>query len=62
MFFNWISSAPFVALNKTGVKNVFHLHYWQYKFDTASVCKVFVFQLGRIGHSEKKIKVVSIEH
>ena len=24
--------------------------------------KYFVFQLCRIGHSEKKIKVVSIEH
>ena len=24
--------------------------------------KSYVFQLGRIGHSEKKIKVVAIEH
>ena len=43
MFFNWISTASFVALNKRGVKNMVQLHYWQYKFDTASVFKVFRF-------------------
>ena len=50
LYFNWISTASFIALNKRVVKNdVFQLHYWQYKMDTAS----FVFQLGRISHSEK---------
>ena len=44
MFFNWISTASLVALNKRGVKNVFQLHYWQYKIDTASVYKFFCFQ------------------
>ena len=53
MYFNWISTALFIALNKKGVKNVFQLHYWQCKIDTASVYKVFCFQLGRISHSEK---------
>ena len=40
MYFNWISTAVFITLNKRGVKNVFELHYWQYKIDTASVYKV----------------------
>ena len=62
MHFNWISTASFITLNKRGVKSMFQLHYWQYKIDTASVIKSFVFQLGRISHSEKKIKVVSIDH
>ena len=35
MYFNWISNASFITLNKTGVKNVFQLHYLQYKNDTA---------------------------
>ena len=37
MYFNWISTVSFIALNKRRVKNVFQLHYWQYKIDTASV-------------------------
>ena len=52
MYFNWISTASFITLNKRGVKNVFQLHYWQYKVDTASVHKVLCFQLSRISHSE----------
>ena len=61
MPFNLISTVLFVALNKEGVKNVFHLHWRQYKIDTAPVYKVsLVFQLGRNSHSEK-IKVASIE-
>ena len=52
MYFNCISTASFITLNKR-VKNVFQLHYWQYKIDTASVLKSFVFQLGGIRHSEK---------
>ena len=34
MYFNCISTASFIALNKRGVKNEFQLHYWQYKIDT----------------------------
>ena len=62
MYFNWISNASFITLNKTGVKNVFQLHYLQYKNDTASVYKFPLFsRFGQISHS-KKIKVVSYEH
>ena len=43
MYFNWISTASFITLNKRGVKNVFQLHNWQYKIDTASVYKVLCF-------------------
>ena len=43
MFFNWTSTASFITLNKRGVKNVFQLHYWQYKIDTVSVYKVLCF-------------------
>ena len=53
MYFNWISTALFITLNKRGVKNVFQLHYWQYKIDAALVYKVLVFLHGRISHSEK---------
>ena len=61
MSFNLISTALFAALNKEGVKNVFHLHSSQYKIDTAPVYKVsLVFQLGQNSCSEK-ITVASIE-
>ena len=43
MYLNWMSTASFITLNKGGVKNVFPLHYWQYKIDTASVYKVLRF-------------------
>ena len=43
MYFNWISTASSITLNKRGVKNVFQLHYWQYKNDTALVYKVLCF-------------------
>ena len=63
MYFNWISTVSFITLNKRGVKNVFQLHYWQYqKLIQHPFIKSFVFQLGRISHSEKKIKIVSIKH
>ena len=62
MYLNWMSTASFIILNKRGVKNVFQLHYWQYKIDIQhQFIKSFVIQLGRISHSEK-IKIVSIEH
>ena len=59
MYFNSISTASFITLNKIGVKNVFQLHYWQYKIDTASVYKVLCLVESAI---LKKTKVVSIEH
>ena len=37
MYLNWMSTGSFITLNKRGVKNMFQLHYWQYKIDTASV-------------------------
>ena len=43
MSFNLISTALFVALNKEGIKIVFHLHLLQYKIDTAPVYKVSCF-------------------
>ena len=49
MYFNWISTASFITLNKRGVKNVFrNTKLIQHRF-----IKSFVFQLGRISHSEK---------
>ena len=44
VYFNCISTASFITLNKRGVKNVFQLQYWQYKIITASVFKVLCFQ------------------
>ena len=43
MCLNWTFTASFITLNKRGVRNVFQLHNWQYKIDTASVYKVFCF-------------------
>ena len=40
MYFNWIYTVMFIALNNRGVKNVFQLHYWQYKIDTMSILKI----------------------
>ena len=40
MYLNWMSTASLLLLTIEGVKNVFQLHYWQYKIDTASVYKV----------------------
>ena len=43
MHLNWMSTASFITLNKRGVKNVFQLHYLQYKINTASVYNVPCF-------------------
>ena len=53
MYFNLISIASFVALNKRGVINSINdnTKLMQHRF-----IKSFAFQLGRIGHSEKKAK------
>ena len=52
MYFNSISTASFITLNKRGVKNIFQLHYLQNKIETASVYKVFCFPAWSISHSE----------
>ena len=57
-----MSSASFITLNKTGVKNVFQLHYLQYKIDTASVYKFLCFPALSNQPFKKKNKVVSFEH
>ena len=62
MYFNLISTASFITLKKIGVKNVFQLHYWQYKIDTASVNKVLCCPALVVSAILKKIKAASIEH
>ena len=62
MYFNWISTGSFITLNKRGVKTCFNSINGNTKLMQHRFIKSFVFQLGRIGYSEKKIKVVSIEH
>ena len=53
MYFNWFSSAPFITLNKRGVKNVFQLHFGDTKLIQHRFIKSLIFQLGRISHTEK---------
>ena len=62
MYFNWISTASSVALNKRGSKTRFNSIISNTKWIQHWIIKSFVFQLGRIGHFEKKKKVISIEH
>ena len=54
MFFNWISTASFVALNKRGVKTCFNSIIGNTNLIQHQFIKSFVFQLSRIGHSKKK--------
>ena len=60
-YINWISTALFIALNKRGVKTYFNCIVGNTKLIQHGFIKSFVFQIGRISHSEK-IKVISIEH
>ena len=62
MYLNWMSTASFITLNKRGVKNVFQLHYLQYKIDTASVYKALCFPALSNQPFGRNNKVVSIEH
>ena len=62
VYFNLISTASFVALTREGSKTRFNSINGNTKLIQHRFIKSFVFQLGRIGHSEKKIRVVSIEH
>ena len=54
MYFNWISTASFVVFNKRGVKTCFNSINGNTKLIQHRFKKSFVFQLGRIGHSEKR--------
>ena len=54
MYFNWISTASFVALNKRGVKNVFNSINGNTKLMQHRFIKSLVLQLDRIGHSKKR--------
>ena len=62
MYLNWISTASFVALTREGSKTCFTSIIGNTKSIQHWIIISFVFQLGRIGHFEKQIKVVSIEH
>ena len=57
-----ISTALFIALNKEGVKTRFNCITHNAKLIQHQFIKSLVCQLGRIIHSEKKDKDVSIEH
>ena len=57
-----MSTASFITLNKRAVKNVFQLHYWQYKIDTASVKKSPLFSSFVEAVILKKNKVAAIVH
>ena len=52
MYFNWISTASFITLNKRGVKTCFNCIIGNKKMMQHRLIKSFVFQLGRICHSE----------
>ena len=53
MYFNWISTASFITLNKRGVKTRFNCIIGNTKLIQHRFIKSFVFQLGRISNSEK---------
>ena len=55
MYFNWISTASFITLNKEGSKTCFSCIIGDAKLIQHRFIKSFVLQRGRIGHS-KKIK------
>ena len=54
MYFNWISTASFVALNKRGVKKCFNSINGNTKLMQHRFIKSLVLQLDRIGQSEKR--------
>ena len=61
MYFNWISTASFVALNKRGVKTCLNSINGNTKLMQHRFIKSLVLQLDRNGHSGKKTTVVYIE-
>ena len=56
MYFNWISTASFVDLNKRWVKTCFNSINGNTKLMQHRFIKSLVLQLDRIGQSEKKDK------
>ena len=56
VYFNWISTASFVALNKRGPKPCFTSINGNTKLMQHRFVKSLVLQPDRIGHSEKKDK------
>ena len=60
-YFNWISTASFIALTKEGSKTYFNCIVGNKKLIQHRFIKSYVFQIGRVSHSEK-IMVISIEH
>ena len=62
VYLNWNSTALFITLNKRGVKTCFNSINGNTKLMQHRFIKSLVLQLDRIGHSDKKTKVVSIEH
>ena len=66
VYLDWMSTASFITFNKKGVKNVFRVSCFNCIIGNTKLIqhrfiKSFVFELGRICHSEKRIKDVSIE-
>ena len=53
MYFKWISSASSITLNKRVVKKCFNCIIGNTKLIQHRFIKSFVFQIGRISHSEK---------
>ena len=53
VYFNWISTASFITLNKRGSKTCFNCIIGNTKLIQHRSIKSFVFQLGRISHAEK---------
>ena len=51
MYFNWISTASFVALNKRGVKTCFNFISGNEKLIQHRFITSFVFELGRVSTS-----------
>ena len=56
MYFNWISTASFITLNKRGIKTCFNCIIGNTKLIQHRFINSFVFQLGQISHSEKNIR------
>ena len=54
MYFNWISTASFITLNKTGSKTCFNFINGKSKLMQHRFIKSLVLQLDRIGHSKKR--------
>ena len=56
MYFNWMSTASFITLNKRWSKTCFNCIISNIKLIRHRLIKSFVFQLGRISHSKKNLR------